>query len=304
MSDLGPDARSFLDSVRDADDPSAADATRVRAGIALRLGVAAAAGTAATLGAKGASAGVGASAGAGASAGVGASAGAGGGAGAGAGAGAGVGSAGAASVATAATGSALAVKVFVALAVVSMVGASGVALRPTPPTAPTRPMVAASASVTKDARDRLSGAVAPTGDGALKPSDLPAVPPTAPPAEPRSASSPSTPSTPASPAVAVRSAPRVAASAAPDTLFEEAALIRAANTALSSGDSTTALARLDDHAARFPRGALSEERSATRVHALCAAGRVTDARTAATAFVAAHPRSALAPAVRRSCTSE
>ena len=71
--------------------------------------------------------------------------------------------------------------------------------------------------------------------------------------------------------------------------------------ALSRGDTATAMASLDEHASRFPRGALSEERAATRVHALCAQGRAAEARAAATAFVGAHPRSALAPAVRRAC---
>jgi len=88
---------------------------------------------------------------------------------------------------------------------------------------------------------------------------------------------------------------------AADPLLEEAALLRSAHAALSHGEPATALTRLDDHAARFPHGALSEDRSATRVHALCAAGRATEARAAAAAFVAAHPRSALSPAVRRSC---
>jgi outer membrane protein assembly factor BamD (BamD/ComL family) len=70
---------------------------------------------------------------------------------------------------------------------------------------------------------------------------------------------------------------------------------------MSRGDTTTANARLDDHATRFPNGALAEERAAARVHTLCAQGRGAEARAAAGAFVAAHPRSSLAPAVRKSC---
>jgi hypothetical protein len=61
------------------------------------------------------------------------------------------------------------------------------------------------------------------------------------------------------------------------------------------------MSRLEDHAARFPQGALTEERSAARVHALCAQGRGAEARAAASTFIASHPRSALAPAVRKSC---
>jgi hypothetical protein len=61
---------------------------------------------------------------------------------------------------------------------------------------------------------------------------------------------------------------------------------------------------LDAHATRFPHGALSEERAAARVHTLCAQGRASEARAAATTFVAAHPRSALAPAVAKSCAED
>jgi hypothetical protein len=95
-------------------------------------------------------------------------------------------------------------------------------------------------------------------------------------------------------------APRSAA----DLVAEEASLLRAANGALARGDSSAALARLDEHAARFPHGALSAERQAARVFALCAAGRTAEARGAARAFLAAHPRSPLAAQVRRSCAEE
>jgi hypothetical protein len=61
------------------------------------------------------------------------------------------------------------------------------------------------------------------------------------------------------------------------------------------------MSTLDEHAARFPHGALAEERAATRVHTLCAQDRASEARAAASAFVASHPGSALAPAVLRAC---
>ncbi len=63
------------------------------------------------------------------------------------------------------------------------------------------------------------------------------------------------------------------------------------------------MAQLDEHATRFPQGALAEEREATRVHTLCAQGHAIEAREAARSFVAAHPGSALVPAVRSACTA-
>jgi hypothetical protein len=61
---------------------------------------------------------------------------------------------------------------------------------------------------------------------------------------------------------------------------------------------------LDEHARRFPRGALAEEREAARVLALCAQGRASEARASASAFVASNPRSPFAAQVRRSCASK
>lgn len=85
---------------------------------------------------------------------------------------------------------------------------------------------------------------------------------------------------PISPAAAQ---PEVAAAAAPPTgsLAEEYALIRAAQRALGAGDARTALARLDEHAARFAQGALANERRIARVAALCEAGREAEARAEA-----------------------
>jgi hypothetical protein len=88
-----------------------------------------------------------------------------------------------------------------------------------------------------------------------------------------------------------------------DAVREEAALLQTAHAALARGDIATAGAKLDEHAARFPRGALSAEREAARVHLLCASGRSADARAAASAFVAANPRSPLAPSVKSSCAT-
>jgi hypothetical protein len=88
-----------------------------------------------------------------------------------------------------------------------------------------------------------------------------------------------------------------------DRVADEARLLRAANDALASGDGARAMARIDEHASRFPGGTLAVEREAARVHALCALGKVDAAHAAASAFAAAHPRSPLAPSVRATCAA-
>jgi hypothetical protein len=85
------------------------------------------------------------------------------------------------------------------------------------------------------------------------------------------------------------------------TLEVELALLRGAKKALDDGDATRALSLLDEHQRRFPAGVLVEERAATRVLALCAAGRTAEARSSATDFLARYPRSPSAPRVRASC---
>jgi hypothetical protein len=85
------------------------------------------------------------------------------------------------------------------------------------------------------------------------------------------------------------------------TLPAEAELLRRADESLRAGSAVLALAALDEHAARFPSGALVQEREAERVVVLCALGRTQDARTAAGAFLRSWPRSPLAARVRSSC---
>ncbi len=71
---------------------------------------------------------------------------------------------------------------------------------------------------------------------------------------------------------------------------DEIALISRALTQRSTaGDPSGAIALLDEHARRFPSGALGEERDATRVLALCALGRTGEARAPAARFFAAFP---------------
>jgi hypothetical protein len=89
--------------------------------------------------------------------------------------------------------------------------------------------------------------------------------------------------------------------AAGPAIGEEAALLLSTQAALREDNPGRALALLDEHARRFPRGALAQERDAARVLALCAAGRVDEARSARDAFLAAHPRSPAAARVRHAC---
>ena len=76
---------------------------------------------------------------------------------------------------------------------------------------------------------------------------------------------------------------------------------RDARSALRSGGAARTLALLDEHARRFPRGALAEDCDAERIFALCALGRDGEARSLASRFLTGHPASPHAPSVRASC---
>jgi hypothetical protein len=84
-------------------------------------------------------------------------------------------------------------------------------------------------------------------------------------------------------------------------LDAELALIRRARTALNDGRAEEALAALDEHARRFPKGVLAEDRAAQRVLALCALARLDAAREEGLRFVSSHPRSPHVAAIRSSC---
>jgi outer membrane protein assembly factor BamD (BamD/ComL family) len=81
----------------------------------------------------------------------------------------------------------------------------------------------------------------------------------------------------------------------------EVLLLGEAHAAIRNGQAEHALALLDEHSRRFPRGALGEEREASRVTALCALGRVAEARAAADRFLRVSPLSPHAGRVRASC---
>lgn len=85
------------------------------------------------------------------------------------------------------------------------------------------------------------------------------------------------------------------------TLAAETALLARAQRALRSGDPSAALPIIDEHAARFPRGELAQERDAARVFALCAMKHTPEARRAQQQFLRSWPRSPLAARVEGAC---
>jgi hypothetical protein len=80
-------------------------------------------------------------------------------------------------------------------------------------------------------------------------------------------------------------------------LAAERALIDRARMALARRQSGPALAALDEHTSRFPRGRLAEEREALAIQALAQAGRGAEAQRRADAFRRAYPKSVFLPAV-------
>ena len=119
------------------------------------------------------------------------------------------------------------------------------------------------------------------------------VPPAAPePAHPRAR----TPLQPVKPVVPALAAPR-----ADDPLGAELALIQNAADALRLGRHAVALRLLDEHAARYPAGALREERMGLRVLALCGSGDTRLGELERQRFLTSAPRSVLADKVRQAC---
>lgn len=108
---------------------------------------------------------------------------------------------------------------------------------------------------------------------------------------------------PPEPAVVVKPPPRAAASAPPEvaSLRRELEHLAAVQRALQQGDAEKALKQLDEHETSDAQ--LLAERRAARVLALCAAGRVQQARRARSEFLAAHPASPQRAAVEGACVT-
>jgi outer membrane protein assembly factor BamD (BamD/ComL family) len=88
---------------------------------------------------------------------------------------------------------------------------------------------------------------------------------------------------------------------APDSLPEEVRLLSKAEQQLSAGRADDALRTLGEHERRFPGGVLAEERLAARVQALCALGRVTEARADLARLARAYPQSPHLDRARKFC---
>lgn len=85
----------------------------------------------------------------------------------------------------------------------------------------------------------------------------------------------------------------------PDPFTAEIALLQRAEAAYAHRDFSSTLTFVAEHARRFPRGHLAEEREALRVQSLVGAQRGDEAHRAAEAFSARFPRSVLLPRVSR-----
>jgi tetratricopeptide (TPR) repeat protein len=123
-----------------------------------------------------------------------------------------------------------------------------------------------------------------------------ASPPT--PIAPQVVEPPSEPSAPVSPE---RSGPVGESSKPGHEIREEVALLSKAQTALSRGRPQEALEAIAEHAQRFPRGVLAEERSATRARTLCALGRTQEAAAELKRVEKFNPTSAYLARARESC---
>ena len=94
-------------------------------------------------------------------------------------------------------------------------------------------------------------------------------------------------------------APPVSAVVAPQE--EEQKLFQGAQAALAAGDTDTAFSLLYEQATKYPKGVLAQAREVTHAKTLCRAGKQTDARAEAAAFVAQYPDSPLSQEARLIC---
>jgi hypothetical protein len=101
-------------------------------------------------------------------------------------------------------------------------------------------------------------------------------------------------------AAAPSASPRPARAASGEASFgAESELLRRAHSAYAQGDFGTALKLVAEHAKKFPRGVLAEEREALRVRSLAGTGQSAAASRAAAAFAEHFPRSVLLPRIQR-----
>ncbi|WAS92128.1 hypothetical protein [Nannocystis punicea] len=197
-------------------------------------------------------------------------------------------------------GGGVVLKVIAGLALVA--AAVGVWAARDRPEAP--PVVAAAAPIeaVPEARSPITAPVAaptPAGVEALAPAPDPPVAEAPAPDEPAAEEPSETRKKPPRTKPKLEALP---ADAAPADFAAELKLIAEIRGALKRGDSARALAGVEEHERRFgARGQLVQERLAYHVEALCAAGRVADARRVARDMLAKWPDSTHAPRVKSSC---
>ncbi len=83
-----------------------------------------------------------------------------------------------------------------------------------------------------------------------------------------------------------------------DRLGQEVALLSRATSALRAGRAADALALLNEHQRKFPKGVLSEERRAAKAQALCSLGRQSEGRAELAHLT---PRSPAAVRAQQAC---
>jgi hypothetical protein len=101
-------------------------------------------------------------------------------------------------------------------------------------------------------------------------------------------------------AAPIKSAPRFAGSASRASRLEaEASMLAKVRSELRNGNAEGALVALNQLRARFPNGALGQEREVLAIEVLAANGDTARARRKASAFIATHPASPYSAKVKR-----
>jgi hypothetical protein len=87
-----------------------------------------------------------------------------------------------------------------------------------------------------------------------------------------------------------------------DKLAQEVAILSRAGAELHGGRPQAALSLLNEHQAKFPNGALTQERTAARARALCALGRLTEAEAELGRLARTSPNSPHVARARKACS--
>jgi RNA polymerase sigma-70 factor (ECF subfamily) len=161
-------------------------------------------------------------------------------------------------------------------------------------------LIGAARAERPDERRAAASTPSAVSAGVKPPKELPLLP-APPPALAAPSVAPTEPTlATARPARAPREYP-VPREAAPPSLRAEIALLAEVQRALERSDGMTALGLLERHVTSDRQ--LAAERAAARIRALCAVGRVDEARRRAVEFVRAYPASVQRPAVEGSCAA-